>query len=210
MPPTPPTTDRRSLLRERHHRAIIDAAAALMRETEGTDFTVEELAERANVSRRTVFNHFATLDDLHIAVCGELLGGLFEQVALGSGSVEGASILDEVAETLRDVELVEPMAYLTRVFGGVQDPPPPRSAVMLLRAFTELSALLARQITERHPEADELHVHLLVGSIASGLIVIHRHWYDATGAVVDEHSHRVWRELLDRLLDKVRHGHAAV
>lgn len=209
MPPTPPTADRRSLLRERRHRAIIDAAAALMRETEGTDFTVEELAERAEVSRRTVFNHFATLDDVHIAVCGELLGGLFEQVALGSAG-EGASILDEVAETLRDIELVEPMAYLTRVFGGVQDPPPPRSAAMLLRAFTELSRMLVHQIAERHPEADELNVHLLVSSVASGLIVIHRHWYEATGAVVDEHSHRVWRGLLDRLLDKVRHGHAAV
>ena len=127
-----------------------------------------------------------------------------------SSGGEGDSILDEVAETLRDAELVEPMAYLTRVLGGVQDPPPPRSAVMLLRAFTELSARLADLIAERHPEADELNVHLLVSSIASGLIVVHRHWYAATGAVVDEHSHRVWRELLDRLIDKVRHGHAAV
>jgi TetR/AcrR family transcriptional regulator of autoinduction and epiphytic fitness len=210
VPPTPPTADRRSLLRERHHRAIIDAAAALMAETESTDFTVDELAERAAVSRRTVFNHFATLDDIHIAVCGELLGGLFEQVALGPGTGEGASILDGLAEALHDAELVEPMAYLTRVFGGVQDPPPPRAAVMLLRAFTELSALLAERIAERHPEADELSVHLLVSSVASGLIVVHRHWYAATGAVVDEHSRRVWRELLDRLIDKVRHGHAAV
>nr|WP_255672190.1 TetR/AcrR family transcriptional regulator [Glycomyces amatae] len=197
-------------MRERRHRAIIDAAAALMRETESTDFTVEELAERAGVSRRTVFNHFATLDDLLIIVCGELLGGLFEQVALGSAAGEGASILDELAATLRDIELVEPMAYLTRVFGGVQDPPPPRSAAMLLGAFTELCTLLVGQIAERRPEADELSVHLLVASVASGLIVVHRHWYDATGAVVDEHSHRVWRELLDRLLDKVRNGHAAV
>jgi TetR/AcrR family transcriptional regulator, regulator of autoinduction and epiphytic fitness len=210
VPPTPPTADRRSLLRERRHRAIIDAAAALMRETESTDFTVEELAERAAVSRRTVFNHFASLDDILISVCDELLGGLFDQVAIGASAGEGASILDEVAATLHDIELVEPMAYLTRVFGGFQDPPPPRSAVMLLRAFTELSGRLVHQIAERRPEADELNVHLLVSSIASGLIVIHRHWYDATGAVVDEHSHRVWHELLDRLLDKVRHGHAAV
>lgn len=211
MPSTPdPTTDRRSLLKERHRRAIIDAAAAIMAATESIEFTVDELAERANVSRRTVFNHFPSLDDVLIAVCGELLGGLFAQFALGAPEGTKGSVLDEVAEALRNVELVEPMAYLTRVFGGDQDPPPPRSAVMLLRAFTELSTLLAQLIAERHPEADELSVHLLVSSIASGLIVIHRHWYEATGAVVDAHSHRVWQELMERLITHVRNGSGAL
>ena len=206
----PPTTDRRSLLRERHHRAIIDAAAALMRETESADFSVDRLAERANVSRRTVFNHFPSLDDIVIAVSGEIIGGLFDRFALGAPSGAKGSILDEIAVALRNADLVEPMAYLTRVLGGVQDPPPPRSAVLFARAFTGLSDLLVRLIAERHPEADPLTVQLLAGSVTSGLMAIQRPWHAATGAVVDEHAHRVWQDLLDRLLDRLRQGYADV
>ena len=61
---TEPATDRRAALKERSRQAIVQAAAELMDETGGTAFTVDELAERADVSRRTVFNHFASLEEI--------------------------------------------------------------------------------------------------------------------------------------------------
>jgi len=58
-------------------------------------------------SRRTVFDCFATLDDVATAVCSDLLGGLVDTVTI-----------TEVARALRTTELVGPMAYLTRALGG--------------------------------------------------------------------------------------------
>ncbi|GAB3649682.1 TetR/AcrR family transcriptional regulator [Glycomyces tarimensis] len=200
--------DRRALLKERHRRAIIDAAAALMEETGGTEFTVVQLAERADVSRRTVFNHFATVDDIVITVCGELLGAIVDGLELGSARSD--SPFDEVADVLSSADLVEPMAYLTRVLGGPDAGQTPRSAVILLRSFTQVSEGLSAKILQRHPDTDELTAHLLVSALVSGLITIHRHWHAQTGAAVDAHSHRVWQRLLERLLDATRRGYGSM
>ncbi|MGW6228038.1 helix-turn-helix domain-containing protein, partial [Cellulosimicrobium cellulans] len=71
-PATGPATDRRAALRARHRRAIVDAAASLMEENGGARFTVDELAARADVARRTIFNHFASLDDVVVEVCEDV------------------------------------------------------------------------------------------------------------------------------------------
>lgn len=204
----PLTPGRHAALRERHHRAIIDAAAALLDENGADGFTVDALAVRAGVSRRTVFNHFATIDDIVIAVCSEVLGSIvarFEALAAAQRPVapaesESAALFDEVAHALRESDLVGPMARLTEILGSAQDEPTPRQAMLLLRAFTGVSETLATHILARHESADALSVNLLVGSLMSGLVVLHRDWYAATGGADDEASRRVWSALLDRLI----------
>lgn len=68
--------DRRSALKARHRQAIVVAARHLIDERHGPRFTVDELARQADVSRRTVFNHFETLDDVILAACTEILDGV--------------------------------------------------------------------------------------------------------------------------------------
>ncbi len=63
--------DRRQQRGEQHREAILAAAADLVAETRSVQLSTEALAERAGVSRRTVFNHFATLE----AVVTEVLAG---------------------------------------------------------------------------------------------------------------------------------------
>ncbi|MGH8882710.1 MAG: TetR/AcrR family transcriptional regulator, partial [Stackebrandtia sp.] len=140
--------DRRTLVKERHRRAIVDAAAVLMDETGGTTFTVDQLAARADVSRRTVFNHFASVDDIVITVCGEILGDsticgeiigdILDQFELGNGPQGTGSLFDEVAGILRAADFVKPMAYLTRIFGGDDPTWSPRLALLLFRAITDM------------------------------------------------------------------------
>ncbi|MEK8226313.1 TetR/AcrR family transcriptional regulator [Oerskovia sp. M15] len=78
--------DRRAALKARHRRAIVDAAAALIGESGGTDFSVDELAGRADVSRRTVFNHFGSLDEVVTEVCSEVVGAALDRLdAIASG-----------------------------------------------------------------------------------------------------------------------------
>ena len=209
--------DRRAALKQRSRQAIVDAAAALLEEHGGLRFTVDQLAERADVSRRTVFNHFATLDDVVTAVCSDVLGGLvdtFVENALAVPAVDDtpAAMFAEVAGALRSTELVGPMAYLTRSLGGVQMPvdlESPWAATLLLRSFNEVSRRFSVAMAVRHPRADELEVHLLVNALTSGLIVLYHHWLAATGATDDDASRAVWDGYLERLLTAVGTGYGA-
>lgn len=180
-----------------------------MEEREGADFTVEELAERADVSRRTVFNHFSSVDDVVTEVCGDVLNAVVETLAAVQpvGECAEASMMEEMAEAFRSTDLVAPMAYLTRMLGGPSEEPTPRRALMTLRVFTEVSNRLLAAMLSRRPDADKLAVHLLVGSVAGGVGVLYHHWAAETGAVDTPESRRVWARHLEQLIEAVRDGH---
>lgn len=215
MPPAAPT-DRRTVLKQRHRQAIVDAAAALL-ETRGVQrFTVDELAERADVSRRTVFNYFASLDDVVIAVCSDVLGGLvdtFVANAVAEPPVDdtSAAMFAEIVHAIRTTELVGPMAYLTRSLGGPGqvDVEEPWVATLLLRAFSEISRRFVAAMAVRHPAADALDVQLLVNSLMSGLIVLYHHWFAATGATDDAASRHAWAADVEHLVAAVGSGYGA-
>lgn len=200
--------DRRSALKTRSRQAIVAAAAALIDEREGTGFTVDELAQRADVSRRTVFNHFASVQDVVTEVCSGVLSSIVESVVAvrpGDGA-GGASIFEELTASLRSADLVTPVAYLTRVLGG-EDPGSAPRMHLLVRAFTDLSDRLVAEMLRRHPAADPLTVHLMVGSLTSGLTVLHPYWFAATGGADDDASRRVWADLQDRVIETMRTGY---
>ena len=50
---------------------------------------------------------------------------------------------------------------------------------------------------------------VVVGALMAGVLVIQRRWWAATGAADDDASRRVWADLLDRLVDRVRAGWAS-
>ena len=54
--------------RDRTRHAILDALAAVIAETGGLGFSVQQVAERAGVTHRTVYNHFPTRDALNDAL----------------------------------------------------------------------------------------------------------------------------------------------
>jgi len=205
-------TDRRAALKARHRAAILAAATELLREGGGRPFSVDALAERADVSRRTVFNHFASLDDVVTTACSDVLGGVVDAFAAHTAALpvvddSPAAMLDEIAGALRATDLVGPMAFLTRSLSAY-DPESPAMASLLVRVFTELSRRLSAALTRRHPDADQLDVQLLTSTLASGFVVIHRAWWAATDAADDARSRRVWADLLEHLITVTREGHA--
>lgn len=193
-----------------------------MESTGGIEFSVDDLAARADVSRRTVFNHFASLDDVVREVCADVLGALVERfvasaavapapepgVAATPEATSGEAMFDEIVHALRSTDLVTPMAYLTRTLGYDGETSPSR-AVLLQRSLEHVADRFSTAMVERHPDAEPLAVDLLVNAMLSGVVVLHRHWYLRTGAADDAASRAVWAELVEQLVASVGDGYRA-
>lgn len=173
-----------------------------------SNFSVDELALAAALSRRTIFNHFASMDDVVIEVFGNELGAVVERLAANAPCATGSrdSMFEEIAGTFRATDLVSPMVYLTRVLGSDEPVPSPRQAHMAARAFTAISERLAGEMLQRHPGSDPLVVQLLVSSMTNGLLVIYTHWAATLRPVDTTESRDLWAHLLERLIESLRTG----
>ncbi|GAY08044.1 TetR/AcrR family transcriptional regulator [Pseudonocardia sp. N23] len=202
----------RDVQKARTRRALIDAALSLTGERGRHGLTVDAVAERAGVSRRTVFNHFATLDEIVLAACTEMLDvlvdGFVEAAAAAPPGQPGlAAVVDDVVRAVHATDLVGPMACLTHVVGARagQDA---RVEVIVEAAFGRCRRHLLGAVADRYPDVDPLDAELVLGCLLSGVHVLHGHWWDRTGAVDDDASRREWDRLLHRLTTALRTGFA--
>jgi AcrR family transcriptional regulator len=203
--------DRRAALKARHRQAILDAADALILERGGPRFSVDELAERADVARRTIFNHFSSIDDVVLTASSQVLAVLTENFAAAAaaspvGDGSRAAMFQEIAATFRSSDLPHAISYLWSALGGA-DSNDSRMQPQIQEAFGRTSEALAGQLSRRNSHADPLDVELLVSSLMNGLVVMAMHWIVETGASTDPDSRAVWRDLLDRLIDSVQTGY---
>ncbi|UPO76440.1 TetR/AcrR family transcriptional regulator [Arthrobacter sp. Helios] len=207
MLPACSVPDRRAALKSRHRQAIVDACAALLSERRGTDFSVDELAQRADVSRRTVFNHFSSLDDVVTEVGTGIVGAV---LALPPGTApEGRSPLDDLVELVSSPSFIEAVSYLTQVLGRADSRSTPQKAILAFRSVTMAGNQVIAALLSRHPHADPLDIELLVGTFAGGVSVIYERWSAQTGAVDTAESRGAWLELLQRLIAALRTGHGS-
>ena len=215
----PPTDDRRSHLRGQRHVAIVEAARTLAAEHGAAGFTVEGVARAAGVSRRTVFNHFAGIDQLLVAVCEqiftevtvELLEGLDRgTVALPEGEAGSRAALAALCESTRAVDLPAAIAAVHRVLGA-PDPGDERADAIARTALEHVVGRLRERLVARAPGVDPLDLELTLTLLTSGLATIGRRWVEDHPDLpteVPQHARTDWDHLLDRLLRRLRTGHA--
>jgi len=189
--------DRRAALKAKHRQAILDAADALIAERGAPRFSVDELAERADVSRRTVFNHFSSLDEVVMTACTRVLTGAVDEfraatAATPVGDGSRASLFAEIIQAMQGIDLPAVVSYLWGVLGD--DGGDPRSHSLIQDVFTRVTEQLSIEMAERSPATDPLEV-------------VARHWITRTGAVVDADSRDVWADLLDRVTTSIRAGY---
>lgn len=202
--------DRRAALKAKHRQAIVDAADALIAERGAPRFSVDELAERADVSRRTVFNHFASLDDVVMTACTRVLTGAVDEfraatAATPVGDGTRASLFSEIIAAMQGIDLPAVVSYLWGVLGD--DGSDPRSHSLIQDVFTRVTEQLSVEMAQRSPATDPFEAEILVSSLMNGISVVARHWIERTGAVVDPSSRAVWDDLLDRMTTNVRAGY---
>ncbi|MBG6106460.1 TetR/AcrR family transcriptional regulator [Frigoribacterium sp. CG_9.8] len=206
------TPDRRAALKARHRAAILAAAHDLVQEHGGPRFNVDELAARADVARRTVFNHFASVDEVLLALSADVLDVIIDEFIgavasspVGDGS--RSSMFTELAETLRHVDLPSVIASVAGILGG-PDGDDARGRALTNETFTRAAERLLHEVARRYPEADTLDTEVLVGSLMNGLVVIAKRWLgQSCDRTVDAAARADWDHLLARLTDTVRRGY---
>lgn len=203
--------DRRAQLKARHREAILDAADALIRERGKPQFTVDELAERADISRRTVFNHFSSLDDVIMTTCTRLLSSVVDEFreatqATPAGDGTLVALFNEITSAVRAMDLPTVVAYLWGVLACEDESA--RSPHALGDVFTRATEQLSLEIGDRNSNLDPFEVAILVSSVMNGVAVVSGHWITRTdGGKLDPDSRLLWDELLDRLISSIRGGY---
>ena len=209
--PTELAVDRRSALKARHRQAIVEAARRLIDTRQGPRFSVDELAAEADVSRRTVFNHFDSLDDVILAACTEILDAVvasFRQAAAAGGGGGLVTVFEEIVDAVRGTDLPQLTAYLWNALGGVEAPADRQQRFMQV-ALSRVADDLAVEVLRRNPSVDPLDAELLVSSLLHGVAVIARRWVAEFGGSTGPAARRSWDDLMDRLVTRLRTGYGA-
>ncbi len=196
---------------QRRRQRIIDAATELL-VSRGTPPSVDDVADRAGVSRRTVFNYFPSVDDLIIAVGTDALGGLIDALHVTRTSADANDdpevVFAELATALRGVDLVDTVVRLTRILGdtGYENP---RIATLVRNAFIAIADRMVSALVAQHPTADAFRIELMVSSLIGGVMVVYKNWVQRVGLSDSDEARQAWSDLFETHLLVVRDGYIA-
>jgi AcrR family transcriptional regulator len=187
-------------LRERKkiktREAIRAATYALVKEQGYDATTVEQIAERAEVSPSTVFRYFPTKED--IVLTDEYDQLLAEELRARPA---GESWLDSVRQVMRLAieanDRVDPEVARMRAHLAVQVP---AVRSRMVESMSATGRLLREAVAERHGlDADSLEVRVYAMSFIGGLMEVSMYW--AENGFEGELS-----DLVDRALDVFERG----
>jgi TetR/AcrR family transcriptional regulator of autoinduction and epiphytic fitness len=211
--PSPADSDGRAAIKSRHRAAIVAAARRLIEERGSQQVTVEEIAGEAEVSRRTVFNHFASLDDIRLVVCEQMvehvLRGLLLPLGPGLAGEQSAEVTFEAfATAVRGADLPELIVIARDVFGD-GDHNRARARSLAQSVYDRVGERMLAELSRHRGSEPPLDIRLLVTSLMHGVEVIARQWVEETDASLAPHSRERWARLCEQLLRQVGHGFLA-
>ena len=193
---------RRELNKAATRQAITGSTLALLRQHGPGNFTVEDIAEAAGISRRTFFNYFSSTEAAIASVTNGFLDSALEQFRRRPAD---EPILESARAAL--VALADPMtvAPLAELFGLTQgNPLMARSELEAWDHCTEQIVAAARERSPQGPrteqgtgaDQDELYVRALAGSVVSCGKAAMDVWFRRCGPDLSPKSLTILRQLL--------------
>lgn len=179
------STDGRVLRRERNRAEIVDALLELLREGH-VDVSAAAIAERAQLSERSIFRYFDDLDDLYRTVCAVQFEREKKHATIDSfskGSTED-KILHFVEQRVRLFTSIGNVGRASRVFA--------HRNVVIGKELRRARILLRRQIADHFaheiealPEPQRANVATIIDSLCNfESFTIMRFDYDMTIAAI--------------------------
>ncbi|WP_457964648.1 TetR/AcrR family transcriptional regulator [Arthrobacter sp. D1-29] len=204
--PAVPQLSRRELNKAATRQAITDATMELVRQKGLGNFTVEDIADAAGVSRRTFFNYYASTE----AAIGNVTHG-FLDVALQQFRLRpaGEPVIVSAREAL--MALADPMAVapVAELFSLIQQNQ--QLARTELEAWDHCAGQIIEAARERIAgntgvELDELYLRALAGSVISCGKAAVEVWFARCGADLSEASMATLRQLMIDSMDLLACG----
>jgi len=196
---------RRELNKAATRQSITDSTLALLRQHGPGNFTVEDIAEAAGISRRTFFNYFGSTE---AAIASVTNGFLDSALELFRQRPADEPILESARAAL--IGLADPMtvAPLAELFGLTQGNP--LMARSELEAWDHCTEQIVAAARERFPrtkqgpgteqdtgtEQEELYVRALAGSVVSCGKAAMDVWFRRCGPDLSPGSLAILRQLL--------------
>jgi AcrR family transcriptional regulator len=207
QPPAPPS--RRELNKAATRQAISDSTLGLLRSAGPGNFTVEDIAESAGISRRTFFNYFSSTEAAIASVTHGFLDTALQQFRLRPAD---EPILESARAAL--VELADPMtvAPMAELFSLTQASPLlARSELEAWDHCTEQIIAATRDRAARNPavDMDELYLRALAGSVISCGKAAMEVWFSRCGTDLSAESLAILRQLLIDSMALLGSGFAA-
>lgn len=187
--------------RTRTRSQILKAAQELIAERGNAHFSADELSARAGVSRRSVFNHYISLDDVVMQVCAQVLARSIEnfQTAVSAEPDDSArSVTALMSKALLEIDLLTPTSYLWKILG--EDNPNDRSSHLLRNVFARVTDLLTEEVIARNNNVDPLEIELRVNALVGGLSVIAARWARETHGVITPDTRDTWDAYVRKVL----------
>ena len=207
--PSAAPPSRRELNKAATRQAISDSTLELLRSQGPGNFTVEDIAESAGISRRTFFNYFSSTEAAIASVTHGFLDTALEQFRLRPAD---EPILESARAAL--VELADPMtvAPMAELFSLTQASPLlARSELEAWDHCTEQIIAAARERAAQNPDAemDELYLRALAGSVISCGKAAMEVWFSRCGTDLSAESLSILRQLLIDSMGLLGSGFAA-
>ncbi|MET8075247.1 TetR family transcriptional regulator [Streptomyces sp. NPDC005303] len=196
---SPPADTPQLGLRERKkiktRTAIRDATYALIEEQGYEATTVEQIAERAEVSPSTVFRYFPTKED--IVLTDEYDPVMLEELRSRPLDEPWMESVRHILHRALDVSAVDHEVTRLRAHLMIQVP---AVRARMMESMSVTGRLLAGAIAERTGrDADDLEVRVQTMSLIGGLTEVYQYWAE-NGMQDDLHG------LTDRALHVLEHG----
>ncbi|HEU4667666.1 MAG TPA: TetR/AcrR family transcriptional regulator [Arthrobacter sp.] len=193
--PPPAAPSRRELNKAATRQAITDAALGLLRSEGPGNFTVEDIADSAGISRRTFFNYFGSTDAALASVTHGFLDTAIQQFKLRPADEPVLQSAQEALMALADPMTVAPLAEL---FSLTQ-----QSTLMShseLEAWDhcreQITAVARSRAAATSGAANELYLRALAGSVISCGKAAMEVWFARRGADLSPASLAELRQLL--------------
>ncbi|WP_427016811.1 TetR family transcriptional regulator [Pseudarthrobacter sp. P1] len=192
---------RRELNKAATREAIANAALALLRARDIGDFTVDDVATAAGVSRRTFFNYFPSVEAAIASFTENYLDLLLAELV---GRPADEPVLESAQYALEAVGSPHDLAMLAQTCGLTQSP---QLARFQLEAWDKCSTKITAMAMDRFgAQADELYIHTLVGAVVGGCRAAVEVWHRRHGADTSPRSLDDLRQLLIDAVGHLRRG----